>query len=167
VPPPQALGPQQLIDAAAFDRDALLLVEVGLQAVECPATEGQAQSLRISQRRRDNGGALVGVIGVGAARAGAVLQGGQAAVVEPADPGRDGGPGDVQLACDVGRRLALGHSQEDLGAFDESGRGGACVGESLQFAPLIGGQLTEGDSGWHGCISIRMAPRPASKPLAG
>ena len=49
MPPPQALGQEDLVDAAPLDRDALLLVEVGLQAVERPAAEGQAQVLRIGQ----------------------------------------------------------------------------------------------------------------------
>jgi hypothetical protein len=45
--PPQAFGQEDLVDAAALDRDALLLVEVGLQAVQRPATEGQFQALGI------------------------------------------------------------------------------------------------------------------------
>jgi hypothetical protein len=40
MPPPQALGVQPFVDAAALDRDALLLVEVRLQPVERPAAEG-------------------------------------------------------------------------------------------------------------------------------
>jgi hypothetical protein len=38
--PTQALGYEDLADAAPLDRDALLLVEVGPQAVQCPEAEG-------------------------------------------------------------------------------------------------------------------------------
>jgi hypothetical protein len=38
--PPQAFGQEDLVDAAAFDRDALLLVDVSLQAIERPASKG-------------------------------------------------------------------------------------------------------------------------------
>jgi hypothetical protein len=149
VTPPQALGPQEFVDAAALDHDALLLVEVGLEPVECPGAERQAQGLRIGQCRSDDGGPLVGVIGVRAARAGTVLQGGQPAIVEPADPDRNGRSGDIQLARDVGGRSALGDRQDDLSAFDDSGRGGASMGEPFQLTPLVGRQFAKGNSCWH------------------
>jgi hypothetical protein len=150
VPPPQALGPQQLVDPAPLDREARLLVKVGLQPIQRPATEGQAQVRRVGQGRGDDRGPLIGVVGVRAARAGAVLQGGEAAVVEPADPGRDGRPGDVQLVGDLADRLPVGRGQEEAGPLDEPGRCGPGAGEPLQFSPLGGGQFAEGDSGWHG-----------------
>jgi hypothetical protein len=43
----EPLGDEDLVDAAPLDRDALLLVEVVLQAVERPGAEGQAESLRV------------------------------------------------------------------------------------------------------------------------
>jgi hypothetical protein len=131
VPPPQALGPQQLVDAAALDRDALLLVEVVPKAVERPAAVGQAQFLRVGQGRGDDRGPLVRRVGVGAARAGAVVQGGRPAGVEPADPGRDGGPGDVHLVGDHADGLAVGGAEDDAGPLDEPGRGGPGGGEPL------------------------------------
>jgi hypothetical protein len=150
MPPPQALGLQQLVDAAPLDRDPLLLVEVDLQAVERPAAEGQAQGLRVGQRGGKDLGPLIGVIGVRAARAGAVLQGGEAAVVEPADPGRDGGPGDVQLTNDLADGLSAGGGEDDPGPLDEPGRGGPGAGDPLQFTPLVAGERAKGDSGRHG-----------------
>jgi hypothetical protein len=150
MPPPQALGPQQLVDPAPLDRDPPLLIEVVPQPVERPGAERQAQVLRVGQGRGEDRGSLVGVVGVRAARAGAVLQGGQATFIEPVDPGRDGGPGDVQFAGDVGGRSAFGDSQDDPGPLDEPSRCGAGMGEPLEFTPLVGGQFAEGDSGWHG-----------------
>jgi hypothetical protein len=73
MPPPQALGPQQLVDPAPLDRDAYPLVEVVAQPVECPAAEGLSQLLRIGQGRGEDRGPLLGVVGVRSARAGAVL----------------------------------------------------------------------------------------------
>jgi hypothetical protein len=167
VPPSQALGPEQLVDAAALDPDALLLVEVGLQPVERPAAEGQAQLLGVGQGGGEDGGPPVGVIGGRAAQARSVLQGGEPAVVEPADPGRDGRPRDVQLAGDLADGPAVGGAEHDAGPFDEPGRGGSGTGEPLQFSPLVTGEFAKWDSGWHRCISLQTAPRPASKPLAG
>jgi hypothetical protein len=148
--PPQALGPQQLVDAAPLDRDALVLVEVDMQAIERPAAKRQVQLLRVGQGRGEDRGPLVGIIGVWAAQAGAVLQGGGPAVVEPADPGRDGRPGDVQFAGDLTDGPAVGGAEDDAGPFDESGRGGSGAGEPFQLAPLFGAQIAERDSGWHG-----------------
>ena len=123
--PPQALGREQLVDAAPLDRDALLLVEVVPQAIQRPAAEGQAQLLRVGQRRGDDLGALVSGIGVGPARAGPVAQPGEASVVEAMDPGIDRGAGDAEVAGDLGRAPALGDGQEDPSPLDEPGLGRA------------------------------------------
>ncbi len=92
MPPLQPLVHEDLADAAALDRDALLLVEVGAQAVQRPAGEGQTQALRIGQRSGDDLGALLGGIGMRPARPGLILQAGQISVVEAMDPGGDRGP---------------------------------------------------------------------------
>jgi hypothetical protein len=42
-PPAQAFGVQQLADPAALDRDPLLLMQIGGQAVERPAPEWQSE----------------------------------------------------------------------------------------------------------------------------
>jgi hypothetical protein len=62
--PLQPLVEEDLVDAAPLDRDALLLVEIGLQAVERPAAEGQAQALRAGQRGGEDLGPLLGGVGV-------------------------------------------------------------------------------------------------------
>ena len=49
MPPTQALLQEDLVDPAALDRDVLLVVEVGLQAIQRPAAEGQIQALGVAQ----------------------------------------------------------------------------------------------------------------------
>jgi hypothetical protein len=78
-----------------------VLVEVRLEAVERPAAEGQAQGLRVGQGRGEDLGPLLLGIGMRASGTREVFQGGQAAVIEPPDPGRDGGSRDVDLVGDV------------------------------------------------------------------
>jgi hypothetical protein len=90
--PPQAFGQEDLIDAAAFDPDALLFIEVGLQAIERPAGEGQAQALRIGQRRGDDLGALLGGVGVRPPGPRLILQAVEPPAIAAMDPGIDGGP---------------------------------------------------------------------------
>ena len=79
------------------------------------------QGLGIGQRRGDDLGPLLLGVGVRTSGAGQVLQGGPPAVVESADPGRDGGPRDVQLLGDLTDPTALGGGQDDPGAFRPSG----------------------------------------------
>ena len=95
--PLQPFIDKDLADAAPLDRDPLLLVEVVAQPVERPAGEGQAQGLGVGQCRGDHLGPLVLGVGARASGAGEVFEGGQPAIVEPSDPGRDGGPRDVQV----------------------------------------------------------------------
>jgi hypothetical protein len=89
--PLQPLVDEDLTDAAAFDRDALLLVEVGLQAVQRPAVEGQTQMLRIGQRGGDDLGALLGRVGVRAPGSRPIPQPVESLLIEAMDPGVDGG----------------------------------------------------------------------------
>jgi hypothetical protein len=63
--PLQPFVEKDFVDAAALDRDALLLVEVSLQAVQRPTTKRQVQALRVGQGRGKNLGALLGSGGVG------------------------------------------------------------------------------------------------------
>jgi hypothetical protein len=150
MPPPQALIHEDLVAAAALDRDALLLVEVGLQAVECPAAEGQAQVLRGGQRRGDDLGPLLGGVGRRPAGAGAFLQPGEALLVEAADPGIGGRAGATERRGDGGGGSALGSRLDDPGALDEADRGGAGAEQLSDGLLLLGGHRTEGDSGGHG-----------------
>ena len=92
MPPLQPLIDEDLADAAPLDRDALPLVEVISQAVERPAAEGQAQALRVGQRRGDDLGALLGRVGGRAPGPGPIFQATEPPVVEASDPGVDRGP---------------------------------------------------------------------------
>jgi hypothetical protein len=160
VPPPQTLAGQQLVDPAPPHRDALLLVEVGLEPVERPGAEGQAQFLRVGQGRGDNGGTLLGPIGGRAARTGEVLERRQAPVIEAADPGRDGGPRDARLVGDLADSPAVGGPEEDRGPLDEVGGRGPGPGDPLQLGSLRRGQLTEGDSLRHWWFLRRIEIHP-------
>jgi hypothetical protein len=158
VPPLQALGLQQFVDPAPLDRDALLLVEVGLESVECPAAEGQAQPLGIGQRRGDDLGPLLGGVGVRPAGPGPLLQAGEPLVVEPADPGVDGGPGAALGLGDGGGLLAAGGGEDDPGAFDETGGCGAGVAQCIEGGLLLCGHRAERNLGGHGCASLKGLP---------
>jgi hypothetical protein len=92
LPPSEALGDEDLVDAAPLDRDLPVFVEVALEAVERPASEGEAQLLRVGQRDGDDLGPLLGGVGVRASGATPLLQSLDASLIEPADPGIDGGP---------------------------------------------------------------------------
>jgi hypothetical protein len=94
-----------------------------LQAVERPATEGQRQPLRVGQGGGDDLGALLGGIGVRPARAGAIVEAGEALVVEAMDPGVDGGPRDARLLGHLAGSSSVGDGQEDPGPLDEAGLG--------------------------------------------
>ena len=90
MPPLQPLVHEDLADAAPLDRDAPLLVEVGLQPVERPTAEGQTEVLGGRQRGGDHLGALLGGVGMGSPGAGTVLEPGESPVVEAVDPDIDG-----------------------------------------------------------------------------
>src|SRR5687767_10688471 len=100
MPPLQPLVDEDLADTAALDRDPLLLVEVGTQAVQRPAAEGETQALRVSQRRGDDLGPLLGGVGVWSAGPRPILQALEPLLVEAMDPGVDRGPRDAQVPGD-------------------------------------------------------------------
>jgi len=158
--PLQPFVEKDFVDAAALDRDALLLVEVGLQSIECPAAEGQVQAFRVGQRRGDDSGALLGGVGVGPARAVAIIEAGQSLPVEAIDPVVDRLPADVDLRGNGAGALPFCGGQKDLGSLDKTFRCGPGVGELLDSAPLLErqGAKREGFGGWHGGISTRVHP---------
>jgi hypothetical protein len=125
VAPLQPLVHEDLADATAFDRDALRLAEVGLQAIERPAPEGQAQALRVGQRRGDDLGALLGRISRRTPGPGPILRPVEALVIEAMNPGVDRRPGDAEVLGDLAGTSSGGEGQEDLSPLDESGLGGA------------------------------------------
>jgi hypothetical protein len=79
--PLQPFVAKDFVDPAPLDRDALLLVEVGLQTVQRPAAKGQPQALRVGQGRGDDLGALLGRIGRGTPGPGLVLQSAESLVI--------------------------------------------------------------------------------------
>jgi hypothetical protein len=123
--PPQAFGPEDLVDPAAFDGNALLLVEVSLQAIERPASERQVQALGGRQRRGDDLGALLGRVGRRTSGPGLILQAGEPLLVEAMNPEGDRGPRNAQVLGDLAGSSPGGEGQEDLCALDEPGLGRA------------------------------------------
>jgi hypothetical protein len=143
VPPPQPLGQQDLVDPAAAHRDPHVLLEVGAQAVERPAPEGQPQLLWVGQRGGDDLGDLLGRVDGGPAGSGHVLQSVGPLGVEPPDPGGGHGAGDVQLAGDGGGPQPGGRPEHDVGPLDDAGLGGAGAGQGVDGPALLGGQPPE------------------------
>jgi hypothetical protein len=125
LPPAEALLGEDLVDPAPLDRQPLLLIEVGLQAVQRPAAERQLQGFRLGQRRGDDLGPLLGGVGRRPAGAGAFLEAGHTPIVEAADPGIGGGSRAAQRRGDGGRGTAFRCGLDDAGAFDQADRGGA------------------------------------------
>jgi hypothetical protein len=148
--PPQALLREDLVDAAALDRDPLLLVEMDLQPVQGPAGEGQAQVLRGSQRRGDDLGPLLCGVDRRPAGAGALLEPGDPVLVEAADPGIDGGSGAAGRLGDGGGGSAVGGGLDDSGPFGQADRGGARAEQVRDGLLLLGRHRAESDSGGHG-----------------
>jgi hypothetical protein len=159
--PLQPLVHEDLADAAPLDRDGLLLIEVVPQPVERPAAEGQAEALRVGQRRGDDLGALLGGVGVWAPGAGPIPQPVEALLVEAMDPRVDGGPRDAQFLGHLAGPSPIGEGQEDPGPLDEPGLGRARGREPFEGRALLGGEFAERDFGGdHGCTSLRSKATP-------
>jgi hypothetical protein len=137
VPPLQPLIDEDLADAAPLDRDAPLLVEVDAQAVQRPAAEGQAQLLRVGQRRGEDFGALLGGVDVRPTGAGPILKSMGAPLIEAMEPGVDGGARDAQLLGDLARPSSLGDGQQELGPLDEAGLRGPRVSQLFEGVSLL------------------------------
>lgn len=162
LPPAEALLGEDLVDATPLDRQALPLVEVGLQAVERPAAEGQAQDLGVGQRRGDDLGSLLGGVGRRPAGALAFLEPGEAVLVEAPDPGIGGGAGAAEGRGDLGRRSAVGGRLDDAGSLDQADRGGARAEQLGDGLLLLGSHRAERDSGGHGEPPGRYLHPPAN-----
>lgn len=165
MPPLQALGQEDLIDPAPLDRDPLLLVEIGLEAIERPGAVGLAQVLRVGQGRGDDLGALLGGVGGPPPRPPPLLQAVDPLLMEPVDPGVDGGPGDAEFLGDPARALPPGDGRDDAGALDEAGLGRSGVGQSLESPEFLVRWFAEGDVVEdHGCTPFRSYILPTSHP---
>ncbi len=166
--PLQPLVHEDLADATPLDRDALLLVEVGAQAVQRPAAERQVEALRVGQRRGKDFGALLGGVGMGPAGAGPILQSAESLLIEAMDPGVDRGARQAQFSGDLAGPPPIGEGQEDLGALDESGLCDPRVGQCLEGVPLLGGERAERDFGCcHGCTSLPAKATPVLRQTTG
>jgi hypothetical protein len=160
--PAQALGQEDLVDPAPLDRDALVLVEVGLQPIEGPAAEVEAQVLRVGQRGGDDLGDLLGGVGRRAALAGPVPEPVDPPVVEAAEPEIELIAAQPGLPGDLAGPLASGQSVDDLGPLDQAGLVGARPRESRDGRAFLVGQLTESDLDGHGAPPVEDAPHPTS-----
>jgi hypothetical protein len=168
MPPFQPLIDEDLADAAPLDRDALVLVEVISQAVQRPAAEGQAQALRVGQRRGDDLGTLLGGVGVRPAGAGPILEPLESPLVEAADPGIDGGTADAQVAGDLAGSMPVGDGEQEPGALDESGLGRARRRKLFEALAFLGSESAERDFGeGHGCTSFRSKATPVLRQSEG
>jgi len=119
--PGQPLVDENLVDPTPLDRDPFLFIEVGLEPVQGPAGEGQAEGLGIDQSDGDDLGTLFGGIGVGTPGSRLILQTRQSLFVEAMNPKVNRGPTDAQVPGHLAGPLSLGDSQKDLGALDEAG----------------------------------------------
>jgi hypothetical protein len=119
--PPQAFGQEDLVDAATSDTDALLLVEVGLQAIERPASERQPQAFGVRQRRGDDLGTLLRRVGGRTSGPGLILQAVELLLVEAMNPEVDRGPRDAQVLGHLAGASPVGDGQEELCPLDETG----------------------------------------------
>jgi hypothetical protein len=132
-----------------------VLVEVGLEPVERPGGEGQAERPGVGHRGGEDLGDLLRGIGGRPPGAGLIRQGGGPLGVEAGDPGVDGGARDAQIVGDGRGPATFGGGQDDVGPLDQAGLGGAGGGELLELLPLGIGQLAELDFRLHGCLPRR------------
>jgi hypothetical protein len=167
LPPSKPLGDEDLVDATPLDRDLPVLVEIIPEPVEGPASEREAELLRVGQRDGDDLGTLLGGVGVWASGAMPLLQPLDAMLIEPADPGIDGGPGTAQVGRDLTGGLARGGGLDDPCPIDQASGCGACSGEIGDGELFLGGHLTENDFSSHGCTSLRVTSIDSCKSLAG
>lgn len=168
LPPPETLVEEDLVDAAPLDRDAFLLVEVGLQAIERPAAEGQIQALRIGQGRGDDLSSLLGGVGVRTTGPRLILQTAEPLLVEAMEPGVDRRARDAQILGHLAGSPTVGEGQKDPGPLDEAGLSRPRDGQLFEGQTFLGGRLAERDFGeGHGCISLRLKTTPVLRQTAG
>lgn len=120
-----------------------MLVEVGLQAIERPGAERQAERFRVGHRGGEDLGDLLWWVGGGSPRARLVEQPGGSLGVEALDPGVYGGTGDAEFPGDRRRARTLSRGHDDAGPLDGAGLGSPRVGERLDRLTFLGCQLTK------------------------
>jgi hypothetical protein len=129
--PAQALGPEDLVDPAALDRNPLLLVEAGGQPVQRPRRERQIQRLGIGERGGDHGGDLLGRIGRRPAGAGPIREAVKAGGLEAVDPDAHGMGGKAKLRGDARDVFAPAGAPDEAGTLDLPGGCRTRMGQPL------------------------------------
>src|SRR5262249_39484160 len=99
--------------------------------------------------RGANRGSLVGVVGVRAARAGAVVQGGEALGVEAMEPLVELAAADAEELGNGAGPLAHGEALDDPSPLNRPGLVGTRAGEPLAGLMLLGRQLAQVHLGRH------------------
>jgi hypothetical protein len=90
-----------------------------------------------------------------------IFQATEPPVVEPTDPGVDGGPADAQVAGDLAGASPVGDGREDPGALDESRLGRARVSELFEGLTFLRGEWSQRGFGCiHGCTSLLTKATP-------
>jgi len=148
--PAQPLGEQDLVDAAALDRDPLALAQVRRQPVQRPGRKRQVQCPGIGQRGGDHGRDLLGRIGRRPAGARPILQPGQAFGIEAVDPAAHGVGVEPETFGDGRRALAPARIGDDAGALDPPGRRGTRVRQLVDGRALLRRQLSQAQ--YHGAL---------------
>ncbi len=167
MPPPQTFSQEDLVDAAALHRDLLLLVEVGLQAIERPGAKRQAEILGGGQGGGDDRGAVLGRVSRGAPGPRLILEAVDPLVVPAMDPGVDRGPRDAEVLSDLAGPSPVGDGQEDLSPFDKTGLGGARRRQLLEGLAFLRSKFAERDFGEdHECTSLRTRATPVLRQTA-
>ena len=159
--PLQPLVHEDLADAAPLDRDPLTLVEVVPQAVERPAAEGEIEAVRVGQGGGGDLGPLLRRVGVRAPGPGPILQPAESPVIEPMDPGVDGGLADAQVAGDLAGALPVSDGEQDPCPLDEAGLSRARGRELFEGLAFLDGELSQRNLGeGHGCTSLLSETTP-------
>jgi hypothetical protein len=146
VAPPQSFLEQNFVEAAALDRNVLVLSEVGNQPVERPTGKGQPQCLRVRERGCDHLGHLRGRVRRRATATVLVLQRGEAHDVEAADAPAHRVGIETKGGRNDRRGVPLAGLPEDPGALDGAGRRRSRMSQLVQGRLLSRRQLAQAQS---------------------
>jgi hypothetical protein len=116
--PAQSLMPENLAEAATFDRDALDLTQIGNQPIQRPGTEGQIQFIWRRQRGLNHYADIFGCIDRWPTITWTFLQSRHPKAVEAANPAAGCALVDAELLGDLLYSIALIREENELRAFD-------------------------------------------------
>jgi hypothetical protein len=146
VAPPQPFLEQNFVEAAALDRNVLVLREVGHQPVKRPTGKGQPQRLRVRERGGNHLGHLRGRVRRRPTAAVLVLQRGEAHGVTAADASAHRVGIETKAGRDNRRGVALAGLPEDPGALDGAGWRRSRMSQLVQGRLLVRRQLAQAQS---------------------